>query len=262
MFGKLRLASRPVRRVKSPESVYFYALHRCASSLLSDYVLKNVRGLHLVDYEDRFYNGDPVESVTFEPNGFVYGPIRLSTGPETAIYRRFIEPASDKDFIRDKIAIFLIRDPRDIVVSSYYSFGYTHGFSTVKAIQEQQRQSRDMIRGKSVDIFALEVANSTLKHFQTVERLRQSCERAVILKYEDMIHHWEKFSLGLTKYLDISRKARRRTYRLSRPLENESETGHRRSGRPGAYKDKLSASTVNTLNITFAPIFARFDYEP
>jgi hypothetical protein len=215
-----------------------------------------------MDYADRIYNGYPVECVTFEENGFIYGPIRLSTGSPSAIYSRFVEPASRIDFICDKIAIFLIRDPRDILVSSYYSFGYTHEFSTVKEIEEQQRQTRELIRDKTVDAFALEAANATLNHFHAIDRLAHACGRGIILKYEDMIYNWEKFSSGLTTYLDIRRRTLRHTYKLCRPLENESDTGHRRSGKPGAYKRKLLTSTVDALNIVFAPVLTRFHYEP
>ncbi len=261
MSGKLRSFIKSIRLTAPPESVYFYTLHKCASSLFSDYVLKHVRHLQLVDYMDRFYNGEPVERLTFEEKGFIYGPIRLSTGPTSTIYNRLIEPASRIDFVRDKVAIFLIRDPRDIVVSSYYSFGYTHEFSSVKEIEDQQRQMREFIQGKTIDTFALEIANTWLEHFHTVERLANACRRGIVLKYEDMIYDWEKFCSGLTKYFDLGRRTLRRTYKVSRPLENERETGHRRSGKPGAYRDKLLPSTVDTLNTIFAPIYARFNYK-
>jgi hypothetical protein len=73
--------------------------------------------------------------------------------------------------------------------------------------------------------------------------------------------YWEKFYSGLSQYLDIGRKTLRHTYKQSRPLENESETGLRRSGTPRAYRDKLFASTVETLNIVFAPVLTRFNYD-
>jgi hypothetical protein len=261
MFRKLHFLTKPRLLFTPPESVYFYTLHKCASSLFSDYVLKKVRRLRLVDYEDQFYKGEPVTCVAFKEKGFVYGPIRVSTDPASAIHSRLTALATRADFVRDKIGIFLIRDPRDIIVSSYYSFGYTHEFSTVKEIEERQRQGRQLIRNKTIDVFAREVASATLDHFQTIDRLAQTCGRGIVLKYEDMIHDWETFSAGLTKYLDIGRKTLRHTYKVSRPLENESETGFRRSGKPGAYKNKFSASTVEALNNAFASVLTRFQYE-
>jgi hypothetical protein len=262
MFGRFHSVSKASSLVTLPESVYFYTLHRCASSLFSSYVLRNVRGLHLIDYEDRLYNGDPVECVTFEEKGFVYGPIRLSYRPLSSIYRRFVEPASRSDFIRDKTAIFLIRDPRDILVSSYYSFGYSHGFSAVKEIEEEQRQLRELILRQTVDAYALEAADATVNHFHAIDRLAQACRRGVVLKYEDMILDWEKFSSGLTRYLDFDETVLHQICEQSKPMERENLASHRRSGRPGAYRDKLSTSTVEALNAICASVFTRFHYDP
>jgi hypothetical protein len=212
-----------------------------------------------MDYEDRFYSGDPVESVRFEEKGFIYGPLRLSYPHHSMFYTRFVEPALR--IIHDKIAIFLIRDPRDVLVSSYYSFGYTHGFSAVKEIEEQQREAQYFIQRKSVDTFALESATSTLNHFQLVEKAVQTCSRALVLKYEDMISNWDKFAAGLTTYLDLEKTVLRNIFEQSRPLAKEDPTSHRRSGRPGAYRDKLLPPTVAKLNLTLRPILKRFNYD-
>ena len=262
MFGKFQSFIKSRLLATRPESVYFYTLHRCASSFFSDFVLKNVRHLRLMDYADRMYNGDPVECVTFKERGFIYGPIRVSTGPESIMYTQFIEPVSRSEFVRDKIALFLVRDPRDIVVSSYYSFGYTHEFSNVREIEQQQRELRENIRRTTIDAYAVDCARFFVRPFQTIDTLTQACTRGILLKYEDMIYDWEKFSSGLSKYLDIGPKRLRQIYTLSRPLENERDTGHRRSGKPGAYKQKLSVSTVEELNSILAPVLTRFRYEP
>src|SRR5947209_5962028 len=150
MFEKLRFFRKSEGAEIPPESVYVYTLHKCASGLFSDYLLKNVRRLRLIDYADQLYNAAPLEAVTFEERGFVYGPIRLSTGPPSLMYSQLIEPVSKTEFVRDKRAMFVIRDPRDILVSAYYSFGYSHGFSEVKEIREQQQRLRELIRGKTI----------------------------------------------------------------------------------------------------------------
>ena len=215
-----------------------------------------------MDYEDRFYNGDPVECVTFEAKGFVYGPLRVSYPPHSMFYIRFVEPASRTDFVRDKIAIFFIRDPRDILVSSYYSFGYTHGFGPVRQIEAQQRQAQGLIQRKTIDAYALEAADATLNYFRTIDRLAQACNRGIVLKYEDMIYNWEKFSSGLTRYLDLDPIVLHQIYERSRPLEREDLTSHRRAGRPGAYRNKLLPATVEALKVIFAPVLRHFHYEP
>jgi Sulfotransferase domain len=229
--------------------------------LFGGYALKNVKGLQQMDYEDRFYNGEAVESVTFEERGFIYGPIRLSNSCPSMIYSRLIKAVSRSDFIRDKIAIFLIRDPRDVIVSSYYSFGYTHSFSNVKEVEEEQRELREKIQGKTIDNYALAGANYFLGCFQTIERLFRACKRGVVLKYEDMIDNWEQFVTGLTRYLEFDDAVLRQIYERSRPLETEDLKSHRRSGKPGGHREKLAGPTLDAINTVLAPILKSFGYE-
>lgn len=107
-----------------PETVYFYTFHKCASTLFNSYILKNIKGLQHVDYASQIYGGKKInKKLNFRDKGFVYGPIRLSADPMSSVYRMLVAPTSGHEFIRDKIAIFVVRDPRDILVSAYYSFG-------------------------------------------------------------------------------------------------------------------------------------------
>ena len=248
-------------RKNSYESVYFYTFHKCASSLFSGYVLRNIEGLRCVDYASQIYSGRKNDAVTFERNGFVYGPIRLSANPMSPVYKRLVEPAIDSDFIRNKIAIFLVRDPRDILVSAYYSFGYTHGFSNVDEIKEVQEQRKIQIQSKTIDEYALEAAHGTLRNFETVDRLNKACTRSVVLKYEDMIENWDSFAKGLTKYINIKQQVLAQIYAQTRPREREDTKSHRRSGKPGGFRGKLKAETIAFLNTTFEAVLERFQYE-
>ena len=108
----------------NPKSVYFYTFHKCASTLFNGYVLKNAVGLYNMDYASQIYSGErsSEEKLNFNRNGFIYGPIRISAGVQGPVGEMLVKPTTQHDFVRDKIALFLIRDPRDILVSSYYSF--------------------------------------------------------------------------------------------------------------------------------------------
>jgi len=109
------------------ESIYFFTLHKCASTLFSSFVLKNLEGLTHVDYAKDLTSGrrSPRKALPFHDYGIIYGPIRLSNDPENLISRHLIKPIYSPDFLTDKRAVFFVRDPRDILVSAYYSFGYT-----------------------------------------------------------------------------------------------------------------------------------------
>ncbi len=244
----------------SHQSVYFYTFHRCSSTLFSKYVLKNIIGLYHIDYAGKLYKGKEISDITFESKGVVYGPIRL-TAPHTSIeYTGLVNKLSDLTFIHDKIAIFLIRDPRDILVSSYYSFARTHSLSVNKEIREKQEAHRQILQTQTIDEYVLESAPILKNSFETLVRLNNSCGQNVIIRYEDMINNWEQFVSGLTRFVKIKQSVLDNIYEKTRPREFEDNDSHRRSGKPQAFREKLEKETISSLNASFKDILERFNY--
>lgn len=245
-------------------SAFFYTFHKCASSLFSSYVLRNINGLQHVDYERNYYAGnmgtDPDQAVEFSPRGHIYGPIRLSAGPRSPA-ARLLKPTTSEDFISDKTALFLIRDPRDILVSRYYSFGFSHGESSVSEIRERQRAQRERILALGVDQYAIEFAPRVKRDFEHLIRLSDACDKAVVLKFEDMVNDFPTFRTGLTSHLDVSDSVIDEIYNRSRPKEKENISSHRRSGKSGGYVTKLAEGTVEQINDELGSILDRFTYE-
>lgn len=245
---------------QEPESVFFYTFHKCASSLFSGFVLKNIEGLRHVDYAEQIYLGQDGDEILFEPRGCIYGPIRLSADPVSDVYKKLVMPTASPEFVKDKIAVFLVRDPRDILVSTYYSFGFSHGFSPVEEIRRRQEQIRNEIQQKGVDEYALENSLTVRSHFERIGALREAGERNVLLTYEQMIQDWPAFVRNLTRYLRLSPFTLARIHEQTRPKETEDITSHRRSGLPGGFRSTLREDTVERLNRTFGGILERFGY--
>lgn len=248
---------------KLPETVYFYTLHKCASTLFSSYILKNIEGLQHVDYAGQIHNGSIAtnEKLIFRKRGYVYGPIRLSTDRIDPDYEMLIIPTSEHKFILDKIAIFFVRDPRDILVSAYYSLAYSHIFSPVKEIRERQEVTRNTIQTISIDEYVLECAQGQAKNFAALNQLADACERSIILKYEDMVNNFEYFIDQLSKSIVMDKDVVQEIYRRSRPKQKEEISSHRRSGRVGDFRNKLNEKTIESLNTTLEETLAKFKYE-
>jgi hypothetical protein len=249
-----------------PESVYFYTFHKCASTLFSSYILKNIEGLQHIDYEDLIYSGKIAagKKLAFKDRGYVYGPIRLSitpTNPLHPIYDMLTKRVIEHDFIRDKITIFFVRDPRDILVSSYYSFGHTHGFSKVKEIRDQEEATRSSIQAKSLDEYVLASAKVQAKNFKTLNELASACERSIILKYENMINNFDYFISKLSNHIHIEENVAREIYLRSRPKQQEDITSHRRSGQVGGFRCKLNEKTIDALNRSLEETLTIFGYD-
>jgi hypothetical protein len=245
------------------ESVYFYTFHKCASTLFSEYILKNIEDLKHVDYASQIYSGSMAidKQLVFKEKGCIYGPIRLSADPMSPVYKMLIKPTSEHKFIQDKISIFFVRDPRDILVSSYYSFGYTHGFSSVKAIRERQEAIRNTIQMRSLDKYVLESADVQVTNFKTLNELANVCKRRIILKYEDMVNDFESFITQLCKYVVIEENVIQEIYQRSRPKHKEDTLSHRRSGQAGGFRSKLKEKTIECLNSRLEETLTIFKYE-
>ena len=262
--GHLRRFLRDLKwryRKNSHSSVFFYTFHKCASSLFSGYVLRNFDGLRLVNYAGQIYTGESVPQIVFDKTGYVYGPIRLSADPLSPVFTRLVEPASEAEFVKDKTAIFLLRDPRDILVSAYYSFGGSHGTSKVDEIREQQDAQKAIIQSMTIDQYAIHTTPAILANFETLIRLCESCQRSVILRYEDMINDWDKFVADLTRFVRIRPPALQQIYDRSRPRTQEDTTSHRRSGKTGGFRNKLTEQTIEWLNDRLGDVLDRFGYQ-
>lgn len=243
------------------ESVYFYTFHKCASTLFGGYVLKNIDDLHQVDYSYHIYIGKKPR-IRFEKFGHVYGPLRLSALqlPSIPLETHLIETVSNPEFISDKIAVFLIRDPRDILVSSYYSYGFTHSISDVPETREVQIKVREIVQGMTVDEFALASVESMLRNFEKIDELNNACVKSVVIRYEDMINDFDNFITGFTKYLSLSQSVIQTIYERSRPRQSIDNASHRRSGKAGMFRHELKMETVDILNAKLAAILAKFNY--
>jgi hypothetical protein len=240
-----------------PESVYFITFHKCASSLFGRYVLLRIKGLRHINYQKMLYDGTGIDKLLFEKKGHLYGPIRLS-----ARKCKVVTHISMKDFLNDKIAIFLIRDPRDILVSAYYSQGYTHSFSKVASLRQKQKEKRRLVQSMTVDEYAIEFAPKVLGDFGLLQRLERTCSRKALLRYEDMVDNWDRFVEGFGSYLDVGPDLFGEMYKRTRPKAREDVSSHRRSGKPGGFRAKLDPYTISSLNATFEKVLERFEYSP
>lgn len=254
-----RLSSRHLSR---RESVFFFTYHKCASSLFSSYVLRQARGLEQVDLAFEHFNSGLTGPIKYRRRGAVYGPLRLSSPPDTDFHKEIIAPVTQPDFIRDRVSVLLVRDPRDIPVSAYFSFGYSHRFSPVEEIRRQQEVGRAAIREKSIDEYVLAATPAIVGNFEAGARLLDNCRRCTLLKYEDMVLNWDSFAADLTRHIQLDPPALQKTYEKSRPREKEDVTAHQRSGKTEGFREKLQQETITEMNRLLGPILKRFGYKP
>ncbi|MFY0643438.1 MAG: sulfotransferase domain-containing protein [Bacteroidia bacterium] len=261
IIRKLRALRHQYLTIGLKESAYFFCLHKTASSLFDHYLLKHVCGLLHKSYATSIYLNHTVPNqLDFQSRGYVYGPVRISAEPDLPVYTKLVKPCTELNFIKDKKLLIMIRDPRDIIVSSYYSFGFNHRLSPNPVIARFQQNRREQIQQKSIDEYAIESAITHLEHFNTIQKLLDQCPNAVLLRYEDLIDNFEHFANRLQTHLKLSQKTLTELYHKSRPRDEEDLSAHKRSGMVGDYKNKLKPETIHVLNQHFQDHLKRHGY--
>lgn len=242
------------------ESVYFYSLHKAGTSLIT-HALRQVNNLKHVDYETMVFDNQLVEKPVFHPYGHLYGVFRVSEPYDGAMYNLLTQHITTRDFVKDKNIIFMIRDPRDILISLYYSMRDSHVESTNPEINKRVMTQRTGLKNMSLEEFVLGKAPGVFHRFEILHQLSESCKSRVILKYEDLIHDFNGFMKGFEQHIKIPARRKNELYKASRPRLEEDIAAHKRSGKTGQYREKLTTDTQQKINEICRPILERYNYE-
>lgn len=153
----------------------------------------------------------------------------------------------------------LARDPRDMLVSLYFSLAKSHVIPAGNTSLEQQRRG---LKDYPIEAFAVQRANGFVQTFRDY-REKLPLDRCRIFRYEDVIYRKEEWLSELVEYcglpVDASAIARiARQHDIVPASENESD--HIRRVHPGDYRNKLSASVIARLNSTLTEFLEEFDY--
>lgn len=251
----------PEKIPQKENSVYFFTMHKCASTLFSNFVLPRAKNLQNIDYlgqmEVKKFNG-----IDFQESGFLYGPLRVSAHRGDPAFREVIRHTIEQGFLKDKRAVFFVRDPRDILISTYYSFGFSHVFSDNPELREVQEQVRNEIRKQTLDEYCLAEAASCGENFALIHRMVGECQDGILLRYEELIHDFDAMAEKMLRFISLSEADLKEMKIRSRPQEKENLGAHQRSGLTEDYARKLKPETISQLNSILADTLEQFGYSP
>lgn len=242
------------------QSIYFFTLHKCASTLFARHVLKNLEGLQSVNYAADFFKSARSIDVAFQPFGHAYGPLRVSLPEDSVVYRQLLQHCLRTEFLADKKVICHVRDPRDILISHYHSAGWTHPISSDPEIAEEQLASRRMVQALSVDEYAIQEAPALRGYFERISGVLADAQHAVLLRYEDMIARSPAFARDIQAAMPISDSVLTDLFRLSAPLRIENASAHKRSGKAEQFKQRFTPHTRQALADMLGDCLERFGY--
>lgn len=237
-----------LRREAQLPSIYFYTVHKCASTFAPvalRYLNAKHLGLRQLDLAGAVWNLTSVDvyswlrlqkSSVFRAHGYLYAPLR-----------EYIEP---EDRHGEAIQLIMLRDPRDVLVSHYYSIAYSHNLPANPRRRRLMLDERSRVRGMTVG----EYVHDATRQFRPVYlSYIKACQSGVpLLKYEDMIESFSRWANDLANALHI--ELSHADYEVLAQLGGfnvnvrEDQRQHIRQRSPGDHRNKLDSSDQEILN--------------
>jgi lipopolysaccharide transport system ATP-binding protein len=191
------------------------------------------------------------------------GPLRKGKiySPVYASREQFLAHVPDDAANR---AFVVIRDPRDTLVSWYFSLMYSHA-SAEPTVQESRDELRSM---KKADALALMIG----KHMQEVARIQREwvTAGARIFRYEDLVADEQETFRQIFEFCQVPTPALRRRWIVFRHsfkvltwsrLGRENAKSHLRKGVPGDWKNHFCDETKRLFKAQFGQTLALTGYE-
>jgi hypothetical protein len=174
--------------------------------------------------------------------------------PPTALY-------SDPVFIEAR-KILLVRDPRDALVSEYFSNAYSHSLPTEDGVQSVVAAEREKALRSTLTDYVLKRAADLDR---TVERYRPilNDKNLLIMHYEDIIFNkgdWiKKIVAHFGWKYDEQHASDVLGWADQRP-DAENPKAFVRKVTPGDYVDKLPQSTIDVLGAKLSDVWGELGY--
>jgi hypothetical protein len=232
--------------------ILVFTVHKAASLGLFDVMRRVAKKEGWPLHSANLKKADIVEPETPGDKEF-YGQIENMTGFIGPIRTPVFIPAEARK--RDRFILHL-RDPRDVLVSMFYSWGFSH-----PGVDPDYRNS---VREKGIDEFAVKNSRLLNRKYRRYVRKVLPLEHTTFLRYEDFVGdrpRWLEGFLkgagitdGLARYQDLANE------NPAASVREEDKKKHIRKAEPGDYREKLSPETIAELNERFAEVLKALGY--
>ncbi|MEQ9299462.1 MAG: sulfotransferase domain-containing protein [Cyclobacteriaceae bacterium] len=157
--------------------------------------------------------------------------------------------------------ILHLRDPRDVLVSQYYSYVYSH--PVIEGVFELTNKDRESLEQEGIDEFVLKRADKLERNYRNyLERFRNN-DKCRIVKYEEMVIDFSAWLDPFCQVFDLGEKDKVelvKTYEAEFTIEKEDAMNHKRNITPGDHKQKLKKGTIIHLNTVFTKLLDALEY--
>jgi len=240
---------------------YAFSLHKAGSSMMFGMIeaVARVEGIPAITFPDILFEAGVIDNNWSDEEyllkyflrgrvyfGFRYLPTFFS---------------KNRELIDQSRSIILVRDPRDALVSQYFSFQGSHVLPEVN--KDVYLESFKKTSQFDIDEYVLaSAAGYKNKISDYIDFVDMKSMR--VFRYEDVIFNKKRFleEIFLHFMISVSNETIDEvSAKFDLRPEIENVKAHVRKVTPGDHKDKLKKETIEKLNQEFAEICAHFGYD-
>jgi len=244
---------------KNNKSIMFFTTHKAASMFIVKIAeeLSYLGGFHY--YSVNRHNLDEKDPNSWKDNNCCYAPLRR------------LLPSIDPAILGNYNNILHLRDPRDVLVSQFFSLAYSHPCAKGKFNPTDEQRKKWIQRG--IDGFIMhEGINKKTRAEWFLLKYEMYCKyllnkpNVIFVKYENMIVDFKNWLNKIITPFNIHNSEKvvgylAEKHRNAFKIKRENIMRHRRKIIPGDYKEKLKPETIKELNLMFKDILQKLDYE-
>lgn len=257
LFNRIADSDKFLQNKNINRSIIFWTTHKCASTFISKflYLISKETKLKHVDYAGLIWElGNEIKTnnpflietecdFLYRKYGEIYGPMRT---PFEFEIRKHLNN------------IFFLRDPRDLIVSKYYSIAYSHPEPSNDKVKLEFLNKRNIALRMDINEFFLkQIDEWIIPHYSTYKKIRENSEISSFFKYEDLKEHPKKTFLELTKNMKISIQENlvdELISKLEKPFKKKISKNqdinysHTRSGKSRQFEYEIEKKTLKLGN--------------
>jgi len=236
-------------------SVVLFTAHKCASVYVSG-ILKRLAedaGMTHINFayyftvtnqsKEELFSDPSFLHTSFRKRGYYYGP-----------FRWFLRIPDLEEYA----VLLVLRDPRDVLTSHYYSIAYSHPIGHRRLLLAR-REARRM----TVDEYVLHMSQPFRKTYETYCSELLGKPNVLFLKYEDMVADFEPWLRRAAEHVGLDGNElllRRIIGEADFEVKGDDVYSHKRQVKPGDHRRKLKRETIEILNVEFHGVLERLGY--
>jgi hypothetical protein len=260
--GQIDFAVAPVA---GRDAFFCLGVRKSGSTLLNKIVINLARrnNIHAIDVPGAFFkNGFKVADWMGADLTEVVKPGNLYLG-----FRSYPKNFEAYEPYRLGRKIFMFRDPRDALVSQYFSDAYSHSLPSANT-EAAEKAKQDFLK-KRAEALEADIEKYVLDHAPGFQRTLMEFEpllkdpACLTVRYEDYIFQKRRLISKILKHFEWESKPGQIDQILNALDEvpgTEDKTKFVRAVVPGDHRRKLKPETIRKLDNRLAKVLSTFDY--